>query len=63
MRRGPRKSPPALDRAIKAQGDTERWLHSAGGFLVALEASILAGEATLPAGLYKPLYQLLRGDP
>ena len=63
MRRGPRKRPPALDRALAAQAETERWLDFAASFLVALESSVLAGEARLPPGLCRNLNSLLRGNP
>jgi len=62
-RRGPRRPPPALDRAQAGQDLALRWQDAAARFLVAVESSVLAGEAKLPPGLYRNLHVLLRGDP
>ena len=39
------------------------WIEAAANFLVAVESSILAGEAKLPPSLYRSLDRLLRGNP
>jgi hypothetical protein len=50
-----------IDDILKNHVRNEEWLTDAASFLVSLEASILAGEAKLPVGLYRSLALLLRG--
>ena len=60
VKRGPRKQPPALDRAVESTHTTRQWMEGAATFLTVLESRVLMGEASLPTDLCKELHDLLR---
>ena len=60
VKRGPRRIPPALDKAHEGVGDAQRWIDGAATFLTVLESRVLMGEASLPNDLCKELHDLLR---